>query len=218
MTLLNWPKSSKLMMPNTAAQTVSAAATTSSGTPGMRSARSWSRSPVSVGGSGGRAGGGRSTPAAWAWLTRRPNTAADRAAGGGVSAGGWGAGRGGAVEQGVLVRVSQGPVPGRAGRRPPAGRVVLPGAGGVGLLDGLAQGVVTLDDQRGQQLVPAGEVAVDGRRHHAQLPGHGPQRQRGGTVGGQPGPGDVGDLAGQLGADPLPGGGTWWHGGSLSER
>ena len=89
MTLLNWPKSSKLMMPNTAAQTVSAAATTSSGTPGMRSARSWPRSPVSVGGSGGPAGGGRSTPAAWAWLTRRPNTAAERAAGAMVSAGAW---------------------------------------------------------------------------------------------------------------------------------
>ena len=206
------------MMPNTAAQTVSAAATTSSGTPGMRSARSWPRSPVSVGGSGGP-GGRRPQHPGRLGLADQAAEHRRRAGGRGDGVGrGLVAGHGRAVEQGVLVRVGQSPVPGRAGRRPPAGRVVLPGAGGVGLLDGRAQGVVTLDDQRGQQLVPAGEVAVDGRRHHAQLPGHGPQRQGGGTVGGQPGPGDVGDLPGQLGADPLPGGGAWRHGVSLTER
>ena len=49
--------------------------------------RSRARSSVSEPGTGRRPGSGWSAPAAWASLTRRPNTAAERAAGTNVSSG-----------------------------------------------------------------------------------------------------------------------------------
>ena len=57
-----------------------------------------------------------------------------------------------------------------------------------------------------QQLVAAGEVAVQGRRGHAEVPGDGAQAQRRGAVGGQVAAGCVQDLRRDLRPGPLPGG------------
>ena len=111
-----------------------------------------------------------------------------------------------AVDQRVLVRVAERPVPDRpAHGQPPAG-VVPARAGRVGLLGHLADRVVAVHDQRGEQVVPAREVAVDGRGDHAHVPGHRAQRQPARSLGGQLAPGHLSDLPGQLGPDPLPGG------------
>src|SRR4051812_26029408 len=93
------------------------------------------------------------------------------------------AGDGGAVEQRVLVRM--GPRPGADG--PADGEPSLPGRGRgvVGLLGGAPERVVALDDQPGQQVVAAGEVPVDRRGRHPQLPGDRPQGERGGAHLGQ---------------------------------
>ena len=69
-------------------------------------------------------------------------------------------------------------------------------------LRGRAERVVRVDDQGGEQVVAAGEVAVDGRAGHAELPGDGAQRQRGGAVRGELPAGDLGDLPRELGSDP----------------
>ena len=90
-----------------------------------------------------------------------------------------------AVDQGVLVRIGQGPAPhGAADRRPAADQV---GAGHSCLLGlgGAAQRVVGGDDQPGQQFVAARHVAVHRRRRRAELTGDGPQAEPGSTVGGQ---------------------------------
>ena len=48
-------------------------------------------------------------------------------------------------------------------------------------LDLLTEGVVGVDDQHRQELVAAGDVAIDARRHHPQLAGDRTQRQPGGA-------------------------------------
>ena len=60
--------------------------------------------------------------------------------------------------------------------------------------------------RNGKQLVAAFEVAVQGRRGHAEIPGDGAQAQRRGAVGGQVTAGRVQDLRGDLRPGPLPGG------------
>ncbi len=123
-----------------------------------------------------------------------------------------------AVDQGVLVRVGQGPgADGAAGREPPAG-VVLPRARRPGLLHRRADRVVAVDDQGGQQVVLAREVAVDGGGDHPHLLRDRAQRQLGGALGGQMPLGGLGDLPDQLGADPLPRGTARIHGHRISEH
>ena len=65
--------------------------------------------------------------------------------------------------------------------------------------------VVGIDDQPGEQLVPAPEVAVQGRGGHAEVPRYGPQAQRGRAVGRQVTAGRVQDFRGDLRPDPFPG-------------
>src|SRR6266542_2658702 len=85
------------------------------------------------------------------------------------------AGHRAAVDQGVLVRVGQGPRPYRpAGGEPPTQHVAAIDSR-VGPLDGISERVVRVQDQRGQQVVPAGEVPVQRRGDHAEIPGDRPQ-------------------------------------------
>ena len=109
-----------------------------------------------------------------------------------------------AVDQRVLVRVRAGPVPDRVADRPPAaarpGRAVRRG----GCLGGFPERVVGVDDQRGEQVVPAREVAVEGRGDQPELAGHRPQGQLRGAGLGQLTAGRLLDLPGQLGPGALP--------------
>ena len=123
-----------------------------------------------------------------------------------------------AVDERVLVRMRERPATGGPARRQPAAGVIAAAACGVGALDGLADGVVSVDDQCRQQLVAAAEVPVDRRRHHAQVPGDGAQRERGGSLGRQTCPGDVGDLAGDLRASPFPGRSVSRHAPTIAEQ
>ena len=111
-----------------------------------------------------------------------------------------------AVQQGVLVRVVDRPRRARPGRRRRSARPAsAAGRRRRRLLDGRAEGVVGLDDQQRQQLVAAGDVAVHRRRHHAELAGHGAQRQRGGAVGRQLVAPGAHDLRRDLGSRPFRG-------------
>ena len=112
-----------------------------------------------------------------------------------------------AVDQGVLVGVRRAPsrVPprrprssGRGGRRRrrPASRRRL---------RGLADGVVGVDDEGGQQVVAAGEVAVERGGDHAQLAGDGAQRELGGAFGGELSARLLLDGRGDLDPGPCPG-------------
>ena len=65
-----------------------------------------------------------------------------------------------------------------ASQRPGVAR----GRGVVGRLGRVAEGVVAVDDQRGEQVVAAREVAVDRRGDHAELPGDRAQREAGGAA------------------------------------
>ena len=112
-----------------------------------------------------------------------------------------------AVDQRVLVRVRQRPVADRAAHRVQPRPQVRPRRGGLGLLGGGAQRVVGVDDQGREQVVPAGEVPVDRRRRHAQLPGDRSEGEPGRALGGEVPPGGVGDLAGQGGPDTGAGSG-----------
>ena len=78
-------------------------------------------------------------------------------------------------------------------------------------LDRGAEPVVRVDDQRGEQVVAAREVAVDGRRHHADLAGDGAQRERGRALLGELAAGGGEDLLGELGPDPGAGTGGGGH-------
>ena len=69
-----------------------------------------------------------------------------------------------------------------------------------------ADRVVGVDDERGEQVVAAREVAVHRRGHHADLAGDGPQRQGRRALLGQVAAGDGLDLLGELGPGPVPGG------------
>ena len=74
------------------------------------------------------------------------------------------------------------------------------------LFRGVADRVVGVDDERGEEVVAAREVAVHGRRDHAHLAGHGPEREGRRPLLGQVAAGDLLDLLGELGAGPVPGG------------
>ena len=63
--------------------------------------------------------------------------------------------------------------------------------------------VVCVDDQRREQVVTAGEVAVDRRADHAQVAGDAAQRQSRRTAPSQLGAGEVLDLRSQLGTHTL---------------
>ena len=103
------------------------------------------------------------------------------------------------------MRPGPGPVRGPPGSRPASdrGRSLRCGAGHGGLGGG-AQGVVGVDDQRREQLVPARVVAVQRRGDHAQLPGHRAQRELLRAPGRDLPPGLLLDLAGELSPGPLP--------------
>ena len=105
-----------------------------------------------------------------------------------------------AVDERELLGMGDRPLAHRpCGRHPAAGVI---GAANVCLVElgGRADGVVGVDDQRGQQLVAAREVAVDRRGGHVHLAGDGAQRERGGSDLGELLAGDGLDLAGELGA------------------
>ena len=189
-----WPKSSKLIMPNSCVQAASTRVRSSGDSPD----RELVGDRLEIGGESGRnldgdavrrvqqavAGGvgddaeerPRHTLRRSDGVRRRP-VAGDRRA----------------VHQGVLVRVVAGPAPdGAARRRPPLERRLRRGALG-GLLGRRTERVVGLDDEDGQQLVATGEVAVHARRHHADRSGDRPQGQAGRT--------DLGELAPSLRRD-----------------
>lgn len=118
-----------------------------------------------------------------------------------------------AVDQRVLVRVGESPLPYGARDSDPAGEVgagpggrrVLGRGGPVGTLGGLAHGVVRIDDQGGQQFVTAGEVAVERRGHHAEFTCHGAQGELRRPFGRELFPRLVLDGGGDLDAGPFPG-------------
>src|ERR1700733_9778025 len=116
------------------------------------------------------------------------------------------------VDQRVLVRVRQRPAADRVtGRQPPDPG---PRAGRDRGLGDLPHGVVGVDDQRGQQVVAAREVAVQRRGHHAELARDCAQRQSLRARLGQLPAGLLRDLARQLGTSALPRGGAgldWAH-------
>ena len=115
--------------------------------------------------------------------------------------------------------VGERPVPyGAADRGPPGGGR---GAGlllGEGVLGGLPHRVVGVHDEGGQQVVPAGEVPVEGGRNHAQLAGDGAERELGGAVRRQLSPGLVLDGRGDFDACPCAGSLDGAHGSSLPVR
>src|SRR5262249_19671429 len=127
-------------------------------------------------------------------------------------------GPGGAADQRVLVRMSQRPVADRAAAREPPVGVILRRARHLRLLHGRADRVVAVDDQGGQQVVPAREVAVDRRGNHAHLPGDRTQREPSRAVRGKLPPCDLGDLPAWFGSDSLTGRTPCVHAGSLSEH
>ena len=85
------------------------------------------------------------------------------------------AGDRGAVEQHVLVGMVPRPVADGVADGDPL--VAWPPRGITGVFGRFAQSVVGVHDERGQQGVPVGEVAVQRGRHHAQLPGDRAQGQ-----------------------------------------
>src|SRR6266511_355156 len=82
--------------------------------------------------------------------------------------------------------------------RPPLAGVVVGGLGVTGCGERVGDGVVGVDAQRAEQLVVAGEVAVQGRGGGAHLPGDRAQRQRAGPL--------LGELLARQGLDLLNGG------------
>ena len=123
-----------------------------------------------------------------------------------------------AVDQRVLVRVRDRPVPRGPAAGQPASGVIAAVVRPVRRLHGRAERAVAVDDERGEKLVAAREVPVDRRGDHSHLPGHRPQRQPGGAVCAEMTSGDVGDLACDLRAHPLPGRSPCRHAPTLTER
>ena len=172
-TSLSRPNTSKLTAPNSSVQAIMPRAMTAGGRPGTDPARRRrSISPPHAAGRAARRSAVRSTPARVAVgqdraqddghpaRRVRPCPAARRSPAPGC-------------RRSARTRAG-GPAPSRArrGRWRRSGRRRSPrSTRGLGRLDRRAHGVVGVDDQRGQQVVAAGEVAVDGRRHHARSPG-----------------------------------------------
>src|SRR5262249_31451991 len=177
-TFSNCPNNSKLTRPNSPDQAIRAPATISSGTPARMVSRIRAASGAKHSGTRGPgavrlacSGVGRRTPEAparYASPMILANAAAARDAGPIGRSGRWpvprrggvAPGRGRAVDQRVLVRMSQRPVADRAAAREPPVGVILRRARRLRLLHGRADRVVAVDDQGGQQVVPAREVAV----------------------------------------------------------
>ena len=112
------------------------------------------------------------------------------------------------------MRVRHRPAAQSLGEAGPAAAEVVAGRAGVAVLDRLAEVVEGPDQQRGQQRVAAGEVAVDRRRGHLEVAGDLPHRQRGRPDLGQLDARAVEDRPGQLGAGEGAGGaGCGRHGG-----
>ena len=129
----------------------------------------------------------------------RPTRGVDRGRRGRVT------GHGAAIDQRVLVGVGDRPRAHGAGEVEPSRGDVRPAVGGRPF-GRHTDRVVRLDDQRGEQLVTAGEVAVDRRGSHLQLTGDRPQRQRRGPLFGEVPSGDLEDAGGQLDPSALAGG------------
>ncbi len=109
------------------------------------------------------------------------------------------------MDQRVLVRVEQRPVPHGVADAGPPGEDVLAAQRRVRGLDGVAEGAVAVDDERGEQGVAPGEVAVErGRGPEAEFAGHRPQGERRRAVLGELAARDLLDVLGELDAGPLP--------------
>jgi hypothetical protein len=87
----------------------------------------------------------------------------------------------------------------------------LPGLG-LGALGRVAEGVVGVDDEGGQQVVATREVAVDRRGDHAEVARHGAQRQGRRADFAELAAGRVLDLGDELGAGSFAGGEGRSHG------
>src|SRR5882757_1494674 len=103
------------------------------------------------------------------------------------------------------MRMGQCPAPyGAADGYPALDGVLAPGPV-EGLLRVLTEGVVRVDDEGGQQVVPAGEVAVERRGDHAELTGDGPQGQSRGAFGQELAARLLLDGGGHFDSGPCPG-------------
>jgi hypothetical protein len=96
--------------------------------------------------------------------------------------------------------MSPGPVADATGHRHPAGDELARFAHGLFCRGGHV--AVGIDDQRCQQLVSAGAIAVQSRRDHAELSRYRPQRDAGHTGLGDLTLGNLLDLLGQSGPGP----------------
>jgi len=101
--------------------------------------------------------------------------------------------------------------------KPPTGEVVRLMAG-VGLLRRLAEAVVGVDDQRGQQVFTCREVAVDRRGAHPDLAGDGTDRQPRSPLDRDLVPGCVLDGCGQVRPGDLSGRDACAHHSSMPEE
>ncbi len=201
-----WPKSSKLTHPNIAAQARTPRTTRSSGMSAPVSARTTAKSAASRLRDGWRRGGGRERPGLVGGVVDPDESADHPRAGTGRPLGGRVvAGHRAAEQQRIGRRFGQGPRPhGPADRDEPApvGDAVHLRQGSV---DGVAQLVVPVDHEQGEQVVAAAHVAVDGRGDHAEVACHGPHGQRRCAVGGEVLAADAGDVLERLGPRTGPG-------------
>ena len=196
-------------MPNSCVQATSAAGgMTGRGSPGATAAATSSACAASCPGSASSPGTGpaRRRPGARR-PGCRPRPPPTRSGAGGGLLRGVVARHRGAVDERVLVRVASAqPRIGVAARPPPVSGAARPSLRPPRRPPRpRRQRVVGVDDEGRQQVVPAREVPVQGRRDHAQLAGDGAQRQPLRARRGQLPPRLVLDLAGDLGPRPLPG-------------
>ena len=123
-----------------------------------------------------------------------------------------------AEEEGVRRRLGQRPGPDRTADRAHPPGVVGPVDRLERRVHGVAELVVAVHDQQGQQLVAAGDVAVDRGRDQPEVAGDGAQRQGRGAVRGQVLAADADDVTHGLLAGPGAGRGSVRHRHSVAHQ
>ena len=215
-----WPNTSKLTQPNSAAQLEHAA---QDQVVGRLERRTRARIRFDVGRSAwglGRGSGSyertrpRRRPARAATSARdHPRARAGRALGRRLVAG-----HRAAEQQGVGRRLAQCPRRAPLDRSPgtdPGSPPAPPALGGV---DRVAELVVPVDHEQGQQVVAAAHVAVDRRGDDAEIPGNGTHRQGRRSLGGEVPATDPGDVLERLGAGSLTRGVGVGHGAIMPDN